>query len=184
MEPPTPGTLSVSVSDITANLSVSGASDNRAVTGYAFRVGSGTWSSWQVGSTYTATGLSPATQYTFQHKVWDGAGHEALGVAVTRTTASMAAKTPSADRHAGGIGMRLGGEAHHVGHCRVRVGEYPRPRCGTCAQASSCYAAPPPPWAVSTAVQFDRAAQDYMRYQDTFAIDTTVGSPSVGRSVR
>src|SRR5690606_41119442 len=88
VDPPTPGTLAVSPTDITANLTVTGASDNRAVTGYAFRRGTGAWSDWQVGSTYTATGLTPATEYAFQHKVRDGAGNEAVGDAGSGTTAA------------------------------------------------------------------------------------------------
>lgn len=84
---PTAGTLTVTVTDVAADLSVSGATDDRGVTGYAFQVNGGAWSSWQTGPTYTATGLTPSTSYTFRHKVRDAAGNETQGTAVSKTTA-------------------------------------------------------------------------------------------------
>ncbi|EFD50464.1 hypothetical protein HMPREF0569_0506 [Micrococcus luteus SK58] len=93
LEPSTPdttapiaGTLTVSVKDKTATGTVSGATDDRAVTGYAFRVGSGAWSAWQSSPTYEFTGLSASTPYWFQHQVRDAAGNVAVGTAVQATT--------------------------------------------------------------------------------------------------
>ena len=84
---PTPGVLSVTPAHNSAVLSVSGATDDRAVTGYAFQVGaSGAWSAWQSSPSFTATGLTASTSYAFRHKVKDAAGNEALGDAVTATT--------------------------------------------------------------------------------------------------
>ena len=86
---PTPGVLSVTPAHNSAVLSVSGATDDRAVTGYAFQVGaSGAWSVWQSSPSFTATGLTASTSYAFRHKVRDRAGNEALGSAVTATTAA------------------------------------------------------------------------------------------------
>lgn len=84
--PPSPGVLTVEPGHVSADLTVSGASDDRAVTGYAFRVGSGAWSAWQAEPTFTAGGLSAATSYAFQHRVRDAAGNEATGTAVSATT--------------------------------------------------------------------------------------------------
>ena len=84
---PTPGVLSVTPAHNSAQLSVSGATDDRAVTGYAFQVGaSGGWSVWQSSPSFTATGLTASTSYAFRHKVRDAAGNEALGAAVTVST--------------------------------------------------------------------------------------------------
>ena len=175
VDPPTPGTLTVSPTDITANLTVTGASDNRAITGYAFRRGTGTWSDWQVGNTYTATGLTPGTEYTFQHKVRDGAGNEALGAPVTRTTAAMSAKTPAEigalwghwDASAAGSlttsGSAVSAWSDISGASRQLAQSAPgqQPSTGTLNGI--------------TAVQFDRTTQDYLRYQSSFTIDTSVG---------
>ena len=85
--PPTAGVLSVTPAHTSAALSVAGASDNRAVTGYAFQVGaSGAWSAWQSSSSFTATGLTASTAYTFRHKVKDAAGNETLGTSVAKST--------------------------------------------------------------------------------------------------
>ena len=175
VDPPTPGTLTVSPTDITANLTVTGASDNRAITGYAFRRGTGTWSDWQVGNTYTATGLTPGTEYTFQHKVRDGAGNEALGAPVTRTTAAMSAKTPQQigalwehwDASAAGK-LTTSGTA-----VSAWAGTTSTER--TLAQATAAQQPVTTTMGGLTAVQFDRTAKDFMRYQGTFAIDATVG---------
>ena len=84
---PTPGVLSVTTAHNSAVLSVSGATDDRAVTGYAFQVGaSGAWSVWQSSPEYTATGLTASTAYTFRHKVKDAAGNETLGTSVAKST--------------------------------------------------------------------------------------------------
>ena len=84
---PTPGVLSVTPAHNSAVLSVSGATDDRAVTGYAFQVGtSGAWSAWQSSPSFTATGLTASTAYTFRHKVKDAAGNETLGTSVAKST--------------------------------------------------------------------------------------------------
>lgn len=83
---PTAGTLSVTPSNTSAMLSVSGARDDRAVAGYSFRVSSGTWSPWQSSHTYTAAGLSPNTGYAFTHRVKDATGNIATGAPVQATT--------------------------------------------------------------------------------------------------
>lgn len=84
--PPTAGTLSVTPSNTSAMLTVAGASDDRAVAGYSFRVGSSAWSPWQASPSYTAAGLSPTTGYSFTHRVKDGAGNIANGTPVQATT--------------------------------------------------------------------------------------------------
>ena len=57
------------------------------MTGYAFQVGaSGAWSAWQSSPSFTATGLTASTAYTFRHKVKDAAGNEALGASVAKST--------------------------------------------------------------------------------------------------
>lgn len=83
---PNPGVLSVTTSQTSATLTVSGASDDRGVAGYAFKVGSGAWSAWQDSGSYTASGLTQSTSYTFQHKVKDAAGNETLGTSVAKST--------------------------------------------------------------------------------------------------
>ena len=83
---PTAGSLSVTTSQTSATLTVSGASDDRGVAGYAFKVGSGAWSAWQDSGSYTASGLTQSTSYTFQHKVKDAAGNETLGASVAKST--------------------------------------------------------------------------------------------------
>lgn len=90
--PPSAGLLTVSPGHVTANLSVSGASDDRALDGYSFRRDGGAWSAWQAGPTYTSTSLAPSTGYSFQHRVRDRAGNETVGTAVT---ASTTAKPPA-----------------------------------------------------------------------------------------
>lgn len=86
---PTPGVLSVTPAHNSAVLSVSGATDDRAVTGYAFQVGAtGAWSVWQSSPSFTATGLTASTSYAFRHKVRDAAGNEAMGVSVSATTSA------------------------------------------------------------------------------------------------
>ena len=175
VDPPIPGVLAVSPTDITANLTVTGASDNRAVTGYSFRRGTGAWSDWQVGNTYTATGLTPDTEYTFQHKVRDGAGNESLGAAVAATTSAMSAKTPEEigalwghwDASAAGSlttsGSAVSAWSDISGASRQLAQSAPgqQPSTGTLNGL--------------TAVQFDRARQDYMRCSFSPPIDAATG---------
>ena len=91
---PVAGTLAVTVTDVKADLAVSGASDNRAVTGYSFSKDNGaTWTAYQNSATYTFTGLTGSTSYTFRHRVKDAAGNVTTGTAVSKTTAA----TPTPD---------------------------------------------------------------------------------------
>lgn len=84
---PVAGTLSVAVTDVKADLTVSGASDNRAVTGYSFSKDNGaTWTAYQDSSAYTFTGLTASTAYQFRHRVKDAAGNVTTGTAVSRST--------------------------------------------------------------------------------------------------
>ena len=88
--PPTSaGILTVSPGDVYADLSVAGASDDRGISGYAFRVNAGAWSAWQAEPEYKATGLTASTSYTFQHKVRDVGLNEIEGVAVTEETTAV-----------------------------------------------------------------------------------------------
>lgn len=99
--PTAPGNLTYSnVTSTTATLSWSAATDNVGVTGY--RIYRGTT---QIGSvsgsvlSYTATGLSPATAYTFQVKAVDAAGNLSAGsntVSLTTGTAAPDTQAPSA----------------------------------------------------------------------------------------
>lgn len=92
--PPTAGTLSVTPSNTSAMLTVTGARDDRAIAGYSFRVGSGTWSPWQDSASYTATGLTPTTGYTFTHRVKDAAENITVGAPVQATTTATPALKP------------------------------------------------------------------------------------------
>ena len=84
---PTPGVLSVTKTHNSAQLSVSGATDDRAVTGYAFsKDGGTTYTAWQASSSYTYTGLTVSTPYDFRHKVRDAAGNERVGAIVSVAT--------------------------------------------------------------------------------------------------
>lgn len=91
---PTAGTLTVTPSNTSAMLAVTGARDDRTVAGYSFRVGSGTWSPWQASASYTATGLTPTTGYSFTHRVKDAAGNTIVGSPVQATTTATPALKP------------------------------------------------------------------------------------------
>ena len=84
--PPTPGVLFVQVSDVYANLTVTGAEDDRAITGYSFRVDAGEWSEWQPTPSFTASDLTRDTDYAFQHRVRDVGENVVEGVAVQART--------------------------------------------------------------------------------------------------
>ena len=89
--PSAAGTLTVTTLDRSASLSVSGAVDDRAVTGYAFSKDGGvTYSAWQPSPSYTFTGLTASTAYQFRHKVRDAAGNERVGGVVSATTLAKA----------------------------------------------------------------------------------------------
>ena len=86
---PVAGTLAVTTTDTKADLSVSGASDDRGYVQYSFSKDNGaTWTAYQDSATYTFTGLTASTSYTFKHKVKDGAGNETVGTGVSKTTAA------------------------------------------------------------------------------------------------
>lgn len=85
---PVAGTLAVTVTDVKADLSVSGASDDRGYVQYSFSKDNGaTWTAYQDSATYSFTGLSASTAYTFRHRVKDAAGNVTTGTAVSKTTA-------------------------------------------------------------------------------------------------
>ena len=93
---PVAGTLAVTVTDVKADLTVSGASDDRGYVQYSFSKDNGaTWTAYQDSATYTFTGLSPSTAYQFRHRVKDAAGNVTTGTAVSKTTAA-APQTPLA----------------------------------------------------------------------------------------
>ena len=85
---PVAGTLGVTVTDVKADLSVSGASDDRGYVSYSFSKDNGaTWTAYQDSATYTFAGLTASTAYTFRHRVKDAAGNVTTGTAVSKTTA-------------------------------------------------------------------------------------------------
>lgn len=91
---PVAGTLAVTVTDVKADLSVSGASDDRGYVQYSFSKDNGaTWTTYQDSSAYTFTGLTPSTAYQFRHRVKDAAGNVATGAAVSKTTTAVPVKT-------------------------------------------------------------------------------------------
>ena len=85
---PDAGTLAVAPSSTSALGTVTGASDTEALDAapYSFRLDTGAWSAWQASASYTWTGLTASTAYTFQHRVIDAAGNTTEGTAVTDTT--------------------------------------------------------------------------------------------------
>lgn len=94
-EPPTSaGILTVEAGDVYARLSVTGAVDDRGITGYSFRVDSGEWSEWSVSPQHTAIGLERSTSYTFQHRVRDAGEHVLEGAGVTVETLAAAPLEP------------------------------------------------------------------------------------------
>ena len=86
---PVAGTLAVTVTDVKADLSVSGASDDRGYVQYSFSKDNGaTWTAYQDSATYTFTGLAASTSYQFRHRVKDAAGNTTTGTAVSKSTAA------------------------------------------------------------------------------------------------
>ena len=92
--PPTAGTLAGSdETDDGFTLTVTGATDETALDAapYAFSTDNGaTWTAYQAGATYAATGLDPETDYTCLHRVKDAAGNVSTGEAIIVTTAAAA----------------------------------------------------------------------------------------------
>lgn len=88
---PVAGTLAVTVTDVKADLSVSGASDDRGYVQYGFSKDNGaTWTAYQDAAAYTFTGLTASTAYQFRHRVKDAAGNVTTGTAVSEVTAAEA----------------------------------------------------------------------------------------------
>ena len=93
---PVAGTLAVTVTDVKADLTVSGASDDRGYVQYSFSKDNGaTWTAYQDSASYTFTGLTASTAYTFRHRVKDAAGNVTTGTAVSKTTAATPPVDPS-----------------------------------------------------------------------------------------
>lgn len=91
--PPVAGTLTVTTTSSKATLTVSGASDDRALNAapYSFSKDNGiTWSGWQSSPTFEFTGLAQGTTFTFRHRTRDAEGNVTLGVGVAKATAEKA----------------------------------------------------------------------------------------------
>ena len=85
--PPNPGTLSVIVDATWADLTVTGATDDHGITGYAFSSDNGTtWTTWQAAPTARLEGLTASTEYTFRHRVRDADLNVSEGGAVVEST--------------------------------------------------------------------------------------------------
>ena len=86
---PVAGTLAVTTTDTKADLSVSGASDDRGYVQYSFSKDNGaTWTGYQDSSAYSFTSLTASTAYQFRHRVKDASGNTTTGTAVSKTTAA------------------------------------------------------------------------------------------------
>ncbi|MGJ6980014.1 hypothetical protein ACSDQ9_05715 [Aestuariimicrobium soli] len=87
LPPPPPtaaGTLTASPTSTTALLTVAG---HLNVTEFAYsKDGGTTWSAWQSAASYTFTGLTASTSYTFRHKARGADMVEKLGATVTVST--------------------------------------------------------------------------------------------------
>lgn len=93
---PVAGTLAVTTTDTKADLSVSGASDDRGYVQYSFSKDNGaTWTAYQDSASYSFTGLAASTSYQFRHRVRDAAGNVTTGTAVSKTTAATPPFDPS-----------------------------------------------------------------------------------------
>lgn len=87
---PVAGTLTVTTTSSKATLTVSGASDDRALNAaaYSFSKDNGiTWGGWQSSPSFEFTGLAQGTTFTFRHRVRDAEGNVSLGVGVAKATA-------------------------------------------------------------------------------------------------
>ena len=88
--PPVAGTLTVTTTSSKATLTVSGASDDRALNSapYSFSKDNGiTWSGWQSAPTFEFTGLASGVTFTFRHRTRDAEGNVSLGAGVAKATA-------------------------------------------------------------------------------------------------
>ena len=88
--PPVAGTLTVTTTSSKATLTVSGASDDRALNAaaYSFSKDNGiTWGGWQSAPTFEFTGLASGATFTFRHRVRDAEGNVSLGAGVAKATA-------------------------------------------------------------------------------------------------
>ena len=94
---PTAGTLASSaVSNTSFTVTVSGASDDRALASapYRFSLDNGaTWTAWQSSNTYTATGRTASTSYSVKAEVRDAAGNTSQTPALTVTTSAQPANS-------------------------------------------------------------------------------------------
>lgn len=87
---PVAGTLTVTTTSSKATLTVSGASDDRALNAaaYSFSKDNGiTWGGWQSAPTFEFTGLASGATFTFRHRVRDAEGNVTLGTGVAKATA-------------------------------------------------------------------------------------------------
>lgn len=87
--PPTAGTLSVTTTASSADLTVVGAMDDVALHAQAYGYSSdngSSWSAWSADSTATLTGLTADTTYDFRHRVRDAAGNVRIGTKVAKAT--------------------------------------------------------------------------------------------------
>lgn len=86
--------LTASPTHNTCALSWTAATDNVGVTGYQYRVGTGTWSATATGTTKTISGLTPSTSYQFGVRAVDAAGNTGPETTVSAFTASAPAPAP------------------------------------------------------------------------------------------
>ena len=173
---PAPGVLSVTTAHNSAQLSVSGATDDRAVTGYSFQVGAtGAWSSWQAGAGFTATGLSGSTQYAFRHKVRDAAGNETVGVAVTASTTAVPAMAPAEVGSLWGHWDASAADSLTLAGTSVTGWKGLTTNARVASQATAAQQPTTSTLNGKTAVKFSRSASQHLRHQSSFALDPAVG---------
>lgn len=115
---PAAGTLTVTYPGTGSSLVVAGASDAGVglhAAPYAFRQNGGAWTAWQSSPTYTAFAVTPLTSYTWQHKVRDARGTEAVGEAVTSSTPAASTWTTLFSDSFGGAAGVINGRAVETG---------------------------------------------------------------------
>jgi YD repeat-containing protein len=95
--PSAPGTETDSnLTSTSATVSWAAATDTIAVTGYAYQVNGGAWSSFSSSLSANLTGLAPGTTYTVEVEAQDAAGNIGAPTSVTFTTPPGAPGTPTA----------------------------------------------------------------------------------------